>query len=313
MNNSYTFKCNGSEKKLLINELNNTKYIKTNVPYTSISVKTDKCIINLYDSNKILIQGKGAKDWINFILEPKIFKRILIGYDSILDPDSVKPHIGVDESGKGDFFGPLIIASAYINEDLAPELENIGIRDSKSIKSDNKILELSKEISSILKNKFKLITYGSTSYNKRYLQYRNLNKILAWGHAQAIENLLEEVPNCPRALSDKFGPEYQIKNQLKERGKKIILEQKIKAESDPAVATASILARAKFVNSIKEIEKKLDVEIPKGCSENVKNKAIEIVKKHGPEILKDISKCHFKTTDQILESLGYDRSDLKLI
>ena len=312
MKNSYTFKCNENEKKLLIDELKNSKYIKTNVPYTIISVKTELCNINLYESDKILVQGKGSKDWINFVLEPKIFKKILIGYDAVLNPDSIKPHIGIDESGKGDFFGPLIIASAYIDENLIGDLESIGVRDSKSIKSDRKILDMAKEIRKVLNNKFKIITFGVTAFNKRYLQIKNLNKMLAWGHAQAIENLLEEVPNCPRALSDKFGPDHQIKNQLKEKGRRIILEQKTKAESDPAVATASILARAQFVNSIYKLEKQFDLEIPKGCSEKVKDTAKNIVNTYGPEILKDIVKCNFKTTDQILLSLGYNRKDLKL-
>ena len=116
MKNSFTFKCSPEEQELIIEELSNSKYELTTVPYTQISVRFNSCIINLYTSGKLLIQGKDAQDWVSFTLEPNILKRVEIGYEEIIDPLSFEPHIGVDESGKGDFFGPLVIASAYVDK-----------------------------------------------------------------------------------------------------------------------------------------------------------------------------------------------------
>ena len=311
MNNTFTFKCSDEEQKLLVEELSNPKYERTNVPHTIISVRSHSLIINLYKSGKLLIQGKEAEDWVSFTLEPRILKRVEIGYEEIIDPTSSQPHIGIDESGKGDFFGPLVIASAYVDENIYPKLLDLGVKDSKSIKSDKKILLLSKDICKLLGNKYHVVMFKNPTYNLRYKKFKNLNMLLAWGHAQAIESLLEKAPNCPRALSDKFGPEHQIKSFLGERGKKIILEQKTKAESDVAVAAASIIARAKFVHTLKTLEKKYSLTIPKGCSAMVKDTAAEIIKNYGPQVLLKIAKCHFKTTEEVLLSQGFSRKDLK--
>ena len=310
MKNSFTYKCSSEEQKLIIKELSNSKYNQTTVPHTQISVRYNSCIINLYTSGKLLIQGKDAQDWVSFTLEPNILKRVEIGYEEIIDPLSFEPHIGIDESGKGDFFGPLVIASAYVDKNIISKLENIGVKDSKTIKSDNKILLLAKEICQVIDNKYHVIMFKNSTYNDRYKNFKNLNIMLAWGHAKAIESALEKVPSCLRALSDKFGPEHQIKSFLGNKGKKINLEQKTKAESDIAVAAASIIARAKFVHTLKMMEKEYSISIPKGCSDKVKETALVLVRKYGPKILTKIAKCHFKTTDEILHSLGFCRNDL---
>jgi ribonuclease HIII len=307
---SYTFKCDTTEQKRLQQELKKSIYRSENVPHTVIAVSIEQCRINLYTSGKLLVQGKRAKEWIEFVLEPTILKRIEIGYDEILDPKSLEPHMGIDESGKGDFFGPLVIASAYTDEKSVALLKEAGVQDSKRIKSDRKIITLAKEIRSILSNQCAVITIGPESYNRMYSKVRNVNKILAWGHARAIENLLEITPDCPRALSDKFGPDNRIKSALMERGKKILLEQRTKAESDPAVAAASILARAGFVMALRKMEKELLLEIPKGASEHVRLVAENLIEKQGPAILTKTVKCHFKTTDQVLAAKGMTRHDL---
>ena len=310
---SYTFNCNAAEQKRLLQELKKTSYRIETVPHTITAVSIDQCRINLYKSGKLLIQGKRAKEWIEFVLEPNILQRIEIGYDEILDPKALEPHMGIDESGKGDFFGPLVIASAYTDKKSVALLKEAGVQDSKRIKSDRKIISLAKDIRRILDNQSAFITIGSISYNRMYSKVGNVNKILAWGHARAIENLLEITPDCPRALSDKFGPDNRIKKALMERGKKILLEQRTKAESDPAVAAASILARAGFVMALKKMEKEFQIHIPKGASENVRSVAEDLIEKHGTSILTQTVKCHFKTTDQVLAAKGMTRNDLPTI
>ena len=310
MKNSYTIKCKQNDIDLLLTELNKDKYLKETIPHTIIAASIDQCRINLYNSGKLLIQGKKAKEWIQFTLEPNILKRVEIDYDDFFDPMSIEPHMGIDESGKGDFFGPLVIASAYTDKNTVDLFRELGVQDSKNIKSDQKINKLAKEIRSILKNNYNEIIIGPESYNKNYSRIRNVNKLLAWGHAKAIENLLEIVPSCPRALSDKFGPEKRIKSVLMDKGKKIILEQKIKAESDPAVAAASILARDCFIRYLLKMGKKYQIEIPRGASKYVRTVAEKLVEDYGPNILSKTVKCHFKTTDQVLESAGFNRNDL---
>ena len=136
------------------------------------------------------------------------------------------------------------------------------------------------------------------------MKFRNLNSLLAWGHASVIENLLTRWPKCPRALSDKFAHELLIQRALKERGKGIILQQRTKAESDIAVAAASVLARAAFLQRLQYLGEKLGVTLPKGASAQVKAAAREIVKKSGAEVLKSVCKFHFKTFNEVTGGLS---------
>ena len=127
----------------------------------------------------------------------------------------------------------------------------------------------------------------------------NLNRLLAWGHARIIENLLEAVPDCPRMLSDKFGSEHLIKNALMERGRKIILDQETKAERDIAVAAASILARDGFLRGMKKLNELCQCELPRGAGPQVKIIGSQLVARQGRDILKSCAKLHFKTASEI--------------
>ena len=152
----------------------------------------------------------------------------------------VKGHIGTDESGKGDYFGPLVAAGVFVPEGQGEVLKELGVRDSKRI-SDNRIRDLAEQIKSGYPHS--VVSIGPERYNALYTKIKNLNKLLAWAHARVIENILEEV-NCGRVVADQFGDEGYIRNALMKRGKDIELIQRTKAEDDPAVAAASILARA---------------------------------------------------------------------
>lgn len=309
--NSHTIKLSSEQQEKLVTLLQNPKYKQVEVPYTLIAVATDNCRINLYTSGKCLVQGKGAEDWITFVLEPEITGEARLGYEAVHDPESVKPHMGIDESGKGDLFGPLVISAVYTDEKTVETLKELGARDSKRISSDRVALQIASNIRKELEGKYTLVTLGPEAYNRMYASMKNVNRVLAWGHARAIENLLEKVPDCPRALSDKFGPTHRIESALMKNGKKIKMDQRTKAESDPAVAAASILARAGFLNGLRKLEKDFGVEtIPKGCSEKVRQIATELVADKGPGVLLKTCKCHFRTTDQVLAANGYSRSDL---
>ena len=309
--NSFTIKLSGEQQAKLAALLRSSRYIHVEVPHTSIAVDAGTCRINLYTSGKCLVQGKGAEEWITFTLEPEVLGEARIGYDAVHDPESVQPHMGIDESGKGDFFGPLVIASVYTDAKSVEILKELGARDSKKITSDRVALQLASDIRRKLDGKYAVVAIGPEAYNRMYAKIGNVNKLLAWGHARTIENLLDKVPDCPRALSDKFGPTSRIERALMEKGKKIKMDQRTKAESDPAVAAASILARAGFLMALRKMEKDFGIEtVPKGCSAKVKQIAKELVANKGPGILLKTCKCHFRTTDEVLGANGYSRNDL---
>jgi len=309
-NNSFTFKLSPEQQREIVRRLSDPKYLPQQVPHTQIAASLPDCRINLYRSGKLLVQGKAAREWIEFVLEPEVLKQVVLGYEDVLDPEAIQPHMGIDESGKGDFFGPLVIASAYVDEPLVEKLREIGVRDSKKISSDNVALGMARDIRKILGDRCAMVTIGPKAYNRMYAKIGNVNKMLAWGHARAIENLLEKVPDCPRALSDKFGPTHQIERALMGKGKKIRLDQRTKAESDPAVAAASILARAGFIYALMKMGKQHGFEVPKGASDKVRRAAERLVADKGPGILLDVAKCHFRTTDKVLSEVGYSRQDL---
>lgn len=205
------------------------------------------------------------------------------------------PHIGVDESGKGDFFGPLCIAGVLVDERAAELFIDLGIKDSKKI-TDKKILELEPKIKANAPHT--IIAISNKKYNELYGNIKNLNKLLAWGHARAIENILEK-NDCEYALSDQFGDESLIKSALMKKGQAIRLEQMVRAESDVAVAAASILARAAFVHKIAAMEAEFGIKFPKGCAAQVKDAAKIFIEKFGRQRLDEVCKTHFKTYKEV--------------
>lgn len=279
-------------------------YRPIQVPYTIVAAETDDCKIALYTSGKCLVQGSKAKDFVTFVLEPNVLGQVGLGYEELLQPEQYEPHIGVDESGKGDYFGPLVIAAAYADGPLAKAMLAIGVRDSKKITSDKRVLELGRQIRKLLGRRFTVVAIGANAYNRLYAKMRNVNLVLAWGHARAIENMLGQMPDCPRAVSDQFGHEALIKKALMQRGRKIILQQRHRAESDVAVAAASILARAAFLDGMRKMQASYRMPFPKGASAQVIEAAKQIVEAKGPEVLLQTAKCHFKTTEVVLGKDG---------
>lgn len=203
--------------------------------------------------------------------------------------------IGTDESGKGDYFGPLVIAGVYADEDIKKKLTAIGAADSKTL-SDAKIQKLSEEIVKVCK--YSVVTIGNERYNELYDKIKNLNKLLAWGHARVIENILQKV-DCRNVLSDQFGSPELIKNALLEKGRRVNLEQRPKAEENVVVAAASIIARNEYVRVMNKLSEEYGMEFPKGASSGVVEAAREFVKVHGKEKLINVAKLHFIITEKV--------------
>jgi len=211
------------------------------------------------------------------------------------------PIIGTDESGKGDYFGPLVSAGVYVDKNSASKLKSLGIKDSKLL-SDSKVLEYSPKILNICKGQFSIIEISPEKYNDLYEQFRkekkNLNTLLAWGHAKAIEEILNKV-QCKIAIADQFADEKFIISKLQEKGKGLTLIQMHKAEQHIAVAAASVLARARFLTKLKKLSDDIGINLPKGASQSVVASAQKIVNERGKETLRQVAKLHFRITSNI--------------
>ena len=269
-------------------------------PYTLFYAQKNKLSIAVYEKGpKVVIQGKTAQEFVQFTLEPEVLGEAKLGYEELHNPERFSPHFGIDESGKGDFFGPLVIAGVYVDKGIARKFMDMGVQDSKNIKSDKKIRTLADGIRKTQGAVNKVIRIGPARYNEILAKRPNLNRLLAWGHAAVIEDLLTMRPDCPRALSDQFARPQLIESALMEKGRGIVLEQRTKAESDPAVAAASILARETFIDWMDQSGRKYGKEFLRGASAQVKQMATELAAAHGPEILREIAKVHFKTASEI--------------
>lgn len=203
-------------------------------------------------------------------------------------------HIGVDESGKGDYFGPLVIAACYVGPEHLAELEDV--KESKRVTDS-----VAKKLAQKIKNTcpFAVIAIGPKKYNELYAKMKNLNSLLAWGHARAIENVLEK-HTATLAVSDQFADENAVKKNLFALGRKIELQSRVRAEEDIAVACASILARAEFLYRLKKLSEEWQIELPKGAGPQVLEAGKRFLKKHGEHNLPEIAKVHFKTTKQLI-------------
>jgi len=269
-------------------------------PYTLFFAQKNKLSVTVYEKGpKVLVQGKGVEDFVQFELEPKILCEAKLGYEEVHSPEMFEPHFGIDESGKGDFFGPLVIAGVYVNRVSARKFLDAGVQDSKRITSDARIHALAKTIRETVGTACEVVSIGPERYNQLYAKFGNLNSLLGWGHARVIENLLAKKPNCPRALSDKFADVRVIENALLAKGRAINLEQKTRAESDVAVAAASILAREAFIDWLERRGRAMGVKLGRGVSEAGKESARQLVEKNGAEILTQVAKIHFRTAHEI--------------
>ena len=299
--NTYSCPITELEAAALKNLLEERNWEFSSLPYARFKASSDKVNVVVYESGKLVVQGKGTEEFILFTLEPEILHTFTYAGNSAAaaDPEEMTTHGGIDESGKGDFFGPLVIAGVIVTPDSAPRLRELGVCDSKKITSSEKIIRLAGKIRELSTGRFSTVTLMPETYNRLYTSIGNLNRLLAWGHARVIENMLEYNPDCPRMLSDKFGDEQLIRRALMERGRQIKLDQMVRAESDVAVAAASILARDGFLAGMKKLSGIAGRELPKGAGPQVKLFAGELLAANSPELFRKIAKLHFKTWAEI--------------
>ncbi len=297
---SYTGKLSATQADALHEHLKRSSFEFRSVPYARFAGAKDKLNVVFYESGKLVVQGKGTQEFVEFVLEPEILKEVKLGYEEVLNPDLLLPRFGVDESGKGDFFGPLCVAGVYVNESVVRAWKDAGIRDSKNIGSDKKIAEFADLIRDTPGCVTSVVPIGNEAYNRLYMKMRSVNTLLAWGHARIIENLMLQRhrmnPPPVRAISDQFASSKEVvAKSLMALGREIELVQRHKAEEDLAVAAASILARHEFVTRLAALEKQFGMRLPKGASAAVDVAAKEFIAKHGVNNLPKVAKMHFRT------------------
>ena len=301
---TYTCKLSSGQADKLHGILEGQGYVFREVPHAIFAGAKDTQNVVYYRSGKLVIQGKGTDEFVRFTLEPEILGEARLGYEDVLDPTRRDPRIGIDESGKGDYFGPLCVAGVYLNGSMVDAFEQGGLMDSKRVSSDRRIRTLADMIRKTPGCLYTVVPIGPEAYNRLYGKMRSVNTMLAWGHARVIENLMQRrdqmQPPPVRAISDQFArSKSTIADALMASGREIELVQRHKAESDLAVAAASILARDAFVQRMQQLTDHYGLEIPKGASQRVIDVGRTLVKKHGKGVLEQAAKLHFKTTQKI--------------
>ncbi len=282
----------------LENELREKGFEISRPPHTIFSAKKSGISCTLYQSGKLTVQGKDKDDFIQYYLEPEVlhtftYKTEDEGKSALLDTTA---RIGVDEAGKGDFFGPLCVAAVYADEEAIQKLAKLGVRDSKTM-GDNTIRKLAPQIKSLCPHK--IIALFPQKYNQLYASFHNLNSLLAWGHATAIEDLVIRT-SCRKVIIDQFADERVVDNALKRKELKVDLTQRHRGEEDLVVAAASMLARAAFVEGMDALSREMGLSLPKGAANHVTEVGKELFARGGMEALEKAAKLHFKTTQQIV-------------
>jgi ribonuclease HIII len=292
----YTIKLDDAQMDKLAERLEEDgsgAWLHYDVAYSLFAFKGEKVNVVGYQSGKLVVSGKNTEDFVRDILEAEITGEAKLGYDEVHNPEWFTLHAGCDESGKGDLFGPLVTACVVADGDMVRHWLELGVADSKKL-TDGSILKLDKEIRKTKGVVIKTTFARMPKYNELYNKFdRNLNKLLAWYHGKSLTQALDERP-APWGLLDQFTKQKLVDAYVRER-KDFKLVSRTKAESDPVVAAASIIARAVYVREMKRLSDEVGEALVKGASGRVLAQAKKIVEEKGADALKNYAKMHFKT------------------
>jgi ribonuclease HIII len=303
---SYTVKLDDAQMQKLRAICEARGYVPFEVAYTRFAFKSDAARINIaaYTSGKAVIAGKGTEEFVTMTLEPEVTGAAKLGYDDVLHPDWFESHAGLDESGKGDFFGPVIAATVIADRSAIEGWRKAGVQDSKKI-TELRIIELDKMIRETRGVVVRTCFCGMSKYNE--LMSRpgaNLNRLLAWQHATALEQALAAKP-VSWGLLDQFTEQPLVQRELAKKSvKEFELKMRTKAEEDPVVAAASVVARAEFVRQMNLLSRKFGAKLQKGAGPLVKAQAAEIIAKFGAQGLREFAKLHFRTAYEVVSAAG---------
>lgn len=276
------------------------------LPHAKFKASKDGISCALYESGKLVVQGKKSAQWIDFFLEPEILGKVMRSFNSQWH-ENFETHLGSDETGKGDLFGALCVACVLVEQKHLEELHKIGVQDSKNI-GDSRIREMAHVIWKSCPCQVQILT--PALYNKLWAKFKNLNRLLAWCHANVIYELMQSQskltssPKVAWALVDQFSENSGIQKRVQQMGLSLEIKERTRAESDSAVAAASVLARACFLKNLDELGKAVGFKLPKGSGAPAKEALAKILRQDPFIDLGKIAKLHFKTVGEVKKELG---------
>lgn len=301
---SYTIKLDDAQMDKLRAAVAAKNWEEVEVPYARFAFKGPKVNVTAYTSGKVVVAGKETEDFVQNVIEAGVTGVPKLGYDEVLHPDWFEPHAGLDESGKGDLFGPVIAATVIADGDAVRGWLAAGVRDSKTI-VDAQIIKLDELIRDTPGVVVETCHLGMAEYNRTMGRpYASMNRLLASHHATALENALKK-KWVPRGLLDQFSKEPLVQRELKKRKiERFALAMRTKAEEDPVVAAASIVARAEFVRCMHALSREFGDKLQKGAGAAAKAQAARLIEKFGARALGHFAKLHFRTCYEVVSAAG---------
>jgi ribonuclease HIII len=301
---SYTVKLDDAQMERLRAICDAKGWQPFDVAYARFAFKGPDANVTAYESGKVVIAGKGTEEFVTMTLEPEVTRQARLGYDEVLNPDWFEPHAGLDESGKGDFFGPVVAATVIADKPAIDAWIKAGAKDSKKI-AESQILKLDKLIRNTPGAVVETVYCSMPKYNELMARPRaNLNSLLAWQHGTALIAALAR-KSVARGLLDQFSEQPLVQRELKRKGVEgFTLDMRTKAESDPVVAAASIVARAEYVRIMQRLSERFGEPLQKGASAAVKVQALKIIERFGARALGEFAKLHFRTAYEVVRDAG---------
>ena len=315
--NVISFKVSDKTADMMTEELN--WCMRENTPqYAKWQAKDDDTVITLYESGKVVFQGKDADLASDFWISTEKINSGKVDVKNSNDNNKKKDKldkvsyvnpkiyfsssIGSDEVGTGDYFGPIVVTAAYVSKDNIDFLESVGVKDSKKL-TDNQILEI---VPKFIKNiKYESMILSNKEYNEFYSSDLNMNKIKAILHNKVLHKLSSQINDYEYIIVDQFAEPYVYFSYLKNSSNVVRNITFFTKGEDKhlSVACASLISRYIFINEFNKLSKCLNLELPKGASNLVDETGAKIVKEYGFDKLKEIAKLNFKNTDKIKENL----------
>ena len=301
---TYSLKLDDAQMEKLRSILSGRGWEAFDVAYARFAFRGRDCNVTAYESGKLVVAGKGTEEFVTMTLEPDVTQAAKLGYDGVLHPDWFELHAGMDESGKGDFFGPVVAASVVADRAAIEGWIKAGVKDSKKI-VDTQIIKLDKLIRGTHGVAVATCLCGMAKYNTIMARpHANLNRLLAWQHATALAQALSR-KKAPRGLLDQFSKQPLVQRELAKMGiRDFDLQMRTKAEEDPVVAAASVIARAEYVRQIHSLSRQFGAPLQKGAGALVKEQAALIIERFGARLLGNFAKLHFRTSYEVVAAAG---------
>jgi ribonuclease HIII len=301
---TYSIKLDDAQMEGLRSILSGRGWESFDVAYARYAFKGRDCNVTAYESGKLVVAGKGTEEFVAMTLEPEVTKAPKLGYDEVLHPEWFELHAGLDESGKGDLFGPVVAATVIAGRTAIEGWIQAGVKDSKKI-AESQIVKLDKLIRETHGVAVSTCFCGMAKYNLLMGRpHANLNRLLAWQHATALTQALR-VKAAPRGLLDQFSKQPLVQRELAKMGTKDFdLQMRTKAEEDPVVAAASVVARAEFVRQMHALSMQFGGPLQKGAGPLAKEQASQIIERFGARSLGNFAKLHFRTAYEVVRDAG---------